>query len=352
MVESNYKNNGLLQHDLYLMKNKILQAPQILKQQFNVGVQVVDLQFNELATKFNSTRMHIRSLHEACKRYKLTLHSFFYSSVSVLEVFHKLLDGVPMECHMNPDGTAQMVTNNISAKQRASEFLQEFYSIAGIEHIGQKKIDISRLNKQLQVVSKKVEQDLEFFDLHVLQPLVEVDLLCSKTSRYIDYRDLKNLEVSSLNDKCDSLKKLTNNNTKTLTSKQEVERMRSEKKLKTISEDFELINNKLKNELPIFFDSINTFLQNWFSTYYFTTLRISYALYTYTSNSPELKRIIGTEENEPNKIMNISTPDILSQFHQTFDYVLNEVENLKITDFNNLYRSILSDCESNNRMFM
>lgn len=348
-------SNDLLEHDLLLLKKKVVNAPQIFKQQLSLGSQVVDLEYNDLVKNFTIIHLEIKSLFEACKRYKISQNAFFYSSINVLEIFHKLLDGTNLEWaspRVNKGNAIQTseILQGVSPRKKTYEFLQDFYNSTGIENLSQKKVDINKLNQHIQVIAQKVEQDLEFFEKNVTKPISEIDDLMSRIVRHIDARAIKNLEVSSLNDKYASFKKISKNNTKILTSKQEVDRMKCERNLKRVYEDFEVINVQLKNQLPLLFELINNFLQEWFPIYYYTTLRISYALHNYSSNSPEFKKIIGTDVTNSDHIQQISNTDIFNQFHGMHDFALREIENLKILNYYNHYQDVINKCEEKDRL--
>lgn len=340
MASRIFKNHDNLEQDLRITRNRTLQAPQIMKQHLKISSQMVDPKFNELHIRFKSVFSNMKALYHSCEKYKASMRSFFYNSIYVTDLFHKILDDatVDITSSFTPENGAS--SPPIDLRQRTTEILQDFYNSAGLPNYDKRKIDIARLNKQIFVIAKKVENDLVFFENSIQKPLTVVIQVCAKISRTIACREIANTQLSAINDKICRYQRILQDPTKTLTAKQEIHRVKCDKRMRIARSKYETLNSILKDELESFLCLIYQFMNEWFKNYYYTTFRIAYALHYFGWNSPELKKLGSCSHNANNT--DLMTVDISKKFHADHDFVANELETLKIIGFNEFYKQKIS----------
>lgn len=343
MASRIFKNHDNFEQDLRITRNRTLQAPRIMKQHLKISSQMVDPKFNELQIRFKSVSSNVEALYHSCEKYKASMRSFFYNSIYVTDLFHKILDDATVDVNSSfmPENEAySSPPTPIDLRQRTTEILQDFYRTAGLPNYDKHKIDIARLNKQIFVIAKKVENDLVFFENSIQKPLTVLIQVCAKISRTIASRDDANTQLSAINDKISRYQRILQNPAKTLTAKQEIDRVKCDKRMKVARSKYETLNSILKDELESFLSLIYRFMNEWFKNYYYTTFRIAYALHYFGWNSPELKKIGFRGHNNNN--MDLITVDISKNFHAEHDFVAHELETLKIVGFNEFYKLKIS----------
>lgn len=333
-------NNDRFEKDYHKMRSKLKNTPQKLKQHLNIGSQIVDSQYNELEIRFTAIHSNVKALYNSCNKYKLSLHSFFYNSLKTLDCFQHILENVIiME---NPELPEPSTHLSNSSKLKTTEILQNFYDKTGLPIFDKKQIDLKRLNNHFQIVAYKVEKDLEFFNKNVQQPLLTLETICGNISQAISKREIASTELSALNDKRDKYTHLFENPSKVMTAKQEIDRMKCEKKITNAKAKYCILNDILKTQLERFFEIFNSFLNEWFNSYYFTTYRISYALYNSSLKNPEFQKIgFNNKFDLQQSILEPPTADeIVNQFHDIHNTVVEEVNKLNIVNFLNFYKYI------------
>lgn len=307
----------------------------------NIGSQRVDPRFNELLTKFNFIRSNIEALYHSCENYKTSMRSFFYRSIKIMDLYCLVLDDSKGDSHTC--STQQLPTSMLEAKERTTDILKDFYARTGLPD-DYRDICISRLSKQMFVITRKVEDDFAFFENGVQGPLKAILQVCTNIARTVAFRAIANSELSAIDDKIKKVEQTLQNTASSAVEGQKIDGLNSDPKLKKAIIKFEIINSMLKDQLETFEYLISKFMSQWFKNYYYTTFRIAYAIYHSSWNSPEFKKVLfrGFSHNSQDSISN---NDILTNFHVQNDVAARELESLSITNFKSYYKSTLDFTE-------
>lgn len=339
MDSTNVQNGNSSESEIKIPKKRLSYGPDFLKQNWCNGSQIVDPKFNELHLKFNYVASNLEALLHSCETYKLSMQSFFYHAMSVTESFRQLLEGVTHASQVFPPSQHSV---RMDIKSRTYDILKQFYLSAGITDTeDQNKIDIQRLNKQLCVVSKRVEADMVFFENSVQKPINFLIQICSNISRTISSREIANLELSGVYDK---VVKEQQSPVKSPNAGKGTLRNKLARKLAAAKSKYDTLNAILKTDLEKFLMNICTeFMKEWFKNYYYTTLRISYSLHYFCWNCPEFKKLgfnkypencahYSDKKKASPQEAEIAMAAIMKSFHHEHHYVSQEIDKLRIAN--------------------
>ncbi|QLQ79947.1 hypothetical protein HG537_0C05960 [Torulaspora globosa] len=318
-----------------------IQSSKLLDSGAKTSCQKVDSKFNELESVFRKTYADVAALYYSCENHKVAMKSFFYKSINLIEVFRTTLEDATDNSHeCFPSFSPQLPFGSALPEHRldgSAEILEQFYANSGLTY-RLRDFCISRLSKQMYVIAKRLEDDFQFFEYGVQDPLKEILKVCSSISRIIAARNAANVELMAIKDSISEQEQLLQD-VPSASYKKRHKRKYNDVKLKDATTKFDVLNSLLKDNLRSFFNLMDNFMEEWFKIYYFTTIRISYALYHFSWTSPEFKRIAFTKLHHSQE-SSISDNHILSAFHAQHDIVAREVDSLTITRFTDFYDSV------------
>lgn len=329
-------------------KVKSSQTPRALVRTRKIGSQKVDPKFNELQSKFRTIYANIEALYHSCENYKTSVRSFFYNSINLIELFRLILEDATEDSHdcLTPGSALESSPIPMcEERQRTTEILEYFYATSGLPS-NQRDFCISKLSKQMYAIARRLDEDFKFFDHGVQTPLKTVYQVCSNISRLISARNNASSEYMGLKERIAEYEYIMQNSHSR--DNHSFERLEYDEELKDARAKFEILNQLLKNNLETFTELISKFMKEWFMIYYYSTLRITYALYHFSWTSPEFKKIALKGLTSPHHEL-ISNSHILAQFHAQNDVVTREVEKLNIVDFDRFYKTSV---ETIDRIFM
>ncbi|CAR26636.1 hypothetical protein ZYGR_0H04540 [Zygosaccharomyces rouxii] len=302
----------------------------------SISSQMVDPQFTELLFKFNFVVSNTESLLHACEQYKRSLRYFFTESIKMLEIFHQVLDERDMISPSSPINSPHTNPNfpeSLIQVPQPSPPLREWGRTSEDDYCSIP--NIGRLQRQMIVIVRRAEQDLLFFEKSVQGPLAHLIIISRNVSRTISRRGIANAECGQLATKHHDL--LRNS----ALGKRNVKRQQEEasviKKLQISLEKFDALNELCKDGLAKFLNLSNQLLDGWFHNYYYTNLRISYALHHFSWNVPEFRKIgIANSSSSGGHTTNVdqltavilSTSGICQDFHAAYDVISKQVASL------------------------
>lgn len=315
-----------------------IQSSKLLDSGTKTSCQKVDSKFNELESVFRKIHANVTALYYSCENQKIAMKSFFYRSISLIEVFRTTLeDGSDNSHECFSPLSPQLPFKSPPPERRldgSAKILQEFYASSGLTY-KLRDFCISRLSKQMYVIAKRLEDDFLFFECGVQHPLKEILKVCASISRIVAARNAANDELTAIMNSIAEQEQLLQETPSAGYKK----RHKRTHELEKAATKFDTLNSLLKDDLRSFIGLMDKFTEEWFKIYYFTTVRISYALYHFSWSSPEFKKIAFTKLHQPQED-SISDTHILSAFHAQHDIVAREVDSLTITRFRDLYESI------------
>ncbi|QLL32427.1 hypothetical protein HG536_0C05960 [Torulaspora globosa] len=328
-------------YDPLFGRPKRIQSSKLLDTGTKASCQKVDSKFNELESVFRKTYANVAALYYSCENHKAAMKSFFYRSINLIEDFRTALeDGADSSHGCFSSVTPQLAFGTSLPERRldgSAEILQQFYASSGLPN-RLRDYCISRLSKQMYVIAKRLEDDFLFFEYGVQHPLKEILKVCSGISRILAARNAANVELMAIKSSIAEQEQLLQE-TASAGCKRRYKRKHDDAKLENATTKFDILNSLLKDNLQSFTDLMNKFMKEWFKIYYFTTVRISYALYHFSWSSPEFKKIAFTKLHQSQED-SISDSHILSAFHAQHDIVAREVDSLTITRFRDLYGTV------------
>lgn len=337
-------------HDPLFNRPRRLQSSKILDTGVKISTQRVDSKFNDLESTFRTTHANVAALYYSCENYKVSLKSFFYRSINLLELFRSTLEDDTESSHncFTPVSPKLAFGTPIfeRLKEGKTEVLQDFYIASGLPN-KLRDFCISRLSKQMYVIARRLEDDFLFFKNGVQQPLKDVLHVCANISRIIEARNNANVELMAIQDSINEQERFLQESAGS-NSGTPHDPLHSDPKLQDATTRFEILNSLLKDNLKSFRQLINSFMEQWFKVYYYTTIRISYALYHSSWSSPEFKKVAFGQQSQTQED-SISDTHILSTFHAQHDVVAREVEGLTIARFRDVQDPV-ADTEIYNRL--
>ncbi|QLG73091.1 hypothetical protein HG535_0E01750 [Zygotorulaspora mrakii] len=329
--------------EIKIPKRRSSSGSHFLRQNWHSESRLVDPHFNEQHIRFKCIFSNLKALLQSCENYKLSIRSFFYQTMMVTESFRRLLDDTALTTAGGLSGSQVSSPSSPSSpgdsNPRTVDILRNFYLSAGLAETLNKhnRIDIERLNRQVSVISKRVENDMVFFESSVQMPINTLMHICCSISQTIRCREQANLELSGL---CDKMVKSQQSRSHSNTARKIEAANKLDKKFALAKAKYETLNLILKRDLETLLKTISAdFMKEWFKIFYFTTLRISYSLHYFCCNCPEFKKLQFNEyprssrssPRDPNgDSIAISMAAILQKFKQDHYFVFHEIENLEI----------------------
>lgn len=307
-----------------------------------IGCQKVDPMFNELQSKFRAIYTNIEALYNSCAAYKACQKSFFYSSTKLIESFRLILETGIEDFHdcITPDsGFADSPVPMGEEKQRTTEVLEYFYALYGLPS-DRRDFCISKLSKQMLAIATRLDEDFKFFDQGVQTPLRMVYQVCSSISRIIIARNAASTEYMEVEEMFARHEQMMQNSPGSPRDRLYASYFEHDSDLKNARIKFETLNDLLKDNLERFIDIIRKFMKEWLMVYYYSTLRIAYALYHFSWTSPEFKKIAFKGLSRPHHEL-ISNSHILAHFHAQNDVVAREIGKLDIVNHDRFYGTSL-----------
>lgn len=318
-----------------------LRSSKLLESSTKTSSQRVDSKYNELESKFRKTYANVAALYYSSENYKTAMKSFFYRSINLIEMFRSTLeddtDDVPELFSPVSPRQASRSPKFEHRQDGSAEILRQFYAASGLPS-KLREYCISKLSKQMYVIARRLEDDFLFFEQGVQNPLKEMLKVCSNISRIITARNEANVELMAIRDAIAEQEHLLQQSPGSSSMKR-YEGTTDDGRLETATCKFEILNSLLKDNLKCFAALTDSFMQEWFKVYYFTTVRISYALYHFSWSSPEFRKVAFTKLHLTQED-SISDNRILSTFHAQHDVVAREVDSLGITCFRDFYDTI------------
>ncbi|GAV52622.1 hypothetical protein ZYGR_0AG06130 [Zygosaccharomyces rouxii] len=300
----------------------------------SMGSQMVDPQFTELHFKFNFLVSNIESLLHACEQYKRSLRYFFSESIKMLETFHQVLDERDIVSPSSPVNSPYTNSNSSEGPIRGSQPSPPFREWGKTSDDYCSIPNIGRLQRQMIVIVRRAEQDLLFFEKSVQGPLAQLIMISRNVNRTISRRGAANAEWGQLATRHHDL--LRNRALGKKTVKRQQEEASVIKKLQTSLEKFDALNELCKDGLVKFLSLSSQLLEEWFHNYYYTNLRISYALHHFSWNVPEFRKIGIANSSTEAHITNVdqlaaaivSASGICQDFYVAYDAVSKQVASL------------------------
>lgn len=293
--------------------------------------EVVDPQFTELLFKFSFVVSNTESLLHACEQYKRSLRCFFTESIKVLEIFHQVLDGRDVISQSFPNNSPYTSSNLPEGLIRGSQSSPPFAEWWSASEDYCSTPNIGRLRRQVIVIVHRAEQDLLFFEKGVQAPLSQLITISRNVSRTVSRRAAANAELGLLATRYHEL--FCNRALEKKNVKRQQEEESVIKKLQISLEKFDTLNELCKDGLVKFLELSGQLLDGWFHNYYYTNLRISYALHHFSWSVPEFRKIGISNPSSEDRTTNVDQPTtvfvptsgICQEFHVAHDAVSKHV---------------------------
>ncbi|AQZ18353.1 (ZYRO0B14454g) [Zygosaccharomyces parabailii] len=288
--------------------------------------QMVDPEFNKLLFNFQYVATNTEALYHACEQYKRSLRCFFSESAKMFELFHELLVERDLTISHPPSPNAPEYNGQDSFE---TPFLLR--TPANSSTTGDSPLDIGRLRRQMLVIARRAEQDLLFFENSVQGPLAKLIKMSYNVKRISSRRDAANAEWGQLaarhHDQIRSRTASGNN-------RQQIE-PGLVKRLQGALAKYEALNEMCKDGLKNYLRLLSELFRDWFRNYYYTVLRIAYALHHFSWSIPEFRKIgvsHGTCPNESNNTYvtasSVATAQLCQEFHALHDAAAKQVATL------------------------
>lgn len=244
----------------------------------------------------------------------------------MLELFHQVLDERDITHSSSPTSSTH---ENPIQDSPPSPLLREWGRAPEDHNLTP---NIGRLQRQMTVIVHRAEQDLLFFEKSLQGPLVHLMVISRNVNHTMSRRDAANAEWGQLATRHHDLirsRALSRKN-----SKQQQEEVSVLKKLQISLEKFDTLNELCKDGLIKFLNLSNQLIKGWFRNYYYTSLRISYALHHFSWSVPEFRKIgvanFSSESHTTNADQFVAaiaaTNSLCQDFHAVHDAVSGQVD--------------------------
>lgn len=289
-------------------------------------MQMVDPQFNELLFKFQFVTANIEALYHACEQYKRSLRCFFSETAKMLELFHELLDERDLAIPHPPSPKLPELTSLESVETPI------FPKVANPVIGNDATLDIGRLRRQMLVIARRTEQDLLFFENSVQGPLAQLINMSNRIKRVTSRREAANAEWGQLAAKHHDLIR------KPFGIRQNKQQQLESglfKKLQEALTKYDTLNEMCKEGLENYLELLRQLFREWFRNYYYTILRIAYALHHLSWSIPEFRRIgaghvaSANEPSSPSTLpSSVPTRQLCQEFHALHDAAAKQLVTL------------------------
>lgn len=296
----------------------------------SMSSQMVDPQFTDLLFKFKFVISNTESLLHACEQYKRSLRYFFTESIKILDIFHQVLDEKDMALPPSPINSPHTGSSLPEVSQPSSPF-REF---ARTPDDYCSTPNVGRLQRQMIVIVRRAEKDLLFFERSVQGPLAHLITISHNVNRTISRRSTANSEWGQLATRHHEF--LRNRALGNQNVKRQQEESSVVKKLQISLEKFDTLNELCKDGLAKFLDLSGQLLDGWFHNFYYTNLRISYALHHFSWNVPEFRKIGIANSSIEGHTTNadhltaaiVSAFGIIQDFHVAYDAISSQIDSV------------------------
>ncbi|KAK5115281.1 hypothetical protein LTR62_001481 [Meristemomyces frigidus] len=229
-------------------QKSVVRAPQSVKQRFNMGEITKDAIYIDSERRFEELEKETKKLHDESQKYFQAINGMLDHQIEFSQAIKQIYEPISGRAS-DPD--SYVIDGNPEGIRACEEY----------------EVIVQELKASLQ-------PELELIESRVVKPadeLMEVIKVCRKTTQKRDHKQLDYDRHRA------TLKKLQDKKEKSL--KDEKALYKAENDVEMATQEYEIFNNLLKEELPQLFRLEKEFILPLFQSFYYMQLNVFYTLH-------------------------------------------------------------------------
>ncbi|CCH59457.1 hypothetical protein TBLA_0B06330 [Henningerozyma blattae CBS 6284] len=246
--------------------------------------------FNELSNQFNSTYANIKLLSTSCNNFQKNLLTFNKNWFTIMVAFDNIFKlQIEEITHEMPDDIMAWIetsTEKIDLESLIKEILKIYYTILNILNYFENTIQVS-LN-ELENICYSIERTIKKRNLYF-------DELNRLINQYDSIEDVnmpivirQNYVVNDSDSKIRAQQQIN----KRIIKHRESRKLKLNQKINMAREKYEIFNKLIIDELLKFNQLVESFMQVWFTVYFFTILNIFFELQNFMTSNMDIQNFI------------------------------------------------------------
>ncbi|AET37399.1 uncharacterized protein Ecym_1147 [Eremothecium cymbalariae DBVPG len=315
--------------DMALLGQRVIRAPQILKDKLEIGYQFKDKGFDDIQDTFNQIHDSVVSLNAESEKFSSQITNLLGHTHNLNKGFHEVITKGMRE-------NMQLTSPLTPTSGIVSPIINKDYPSA-LPDVSTRKFNFTKYVDRFKKAIIKIKSDQKQFQTRVIQPLQQIKEMGLRIQKPLEERKNLILDINSYSSKVERYNQRVQTNE--LTLKGEQKRMKYDKKLEEVKFKYEALNAILKVELQVFFNLFREFMLAWFPLYLYLTYSIYYNLYQFLGNCPEVRKLLeksGFSSLAPVSSVVNTSRNLVEDFHDSFDGVLEQLESLTVINFKKL----------------
>ncbi|AGO12485.1 AaceriAER140Cp [[Ashbya] aceris (nom. inval.)] len=316
-----------LKCDITLIGQRVMRAPQLIKDKFDIGFQFKDKSFDVIQETFNHIHNSVLTLDTECTRFSTQITNLMNHTQNLNRGFQEIIsrgawDNIQVGSPVSPNSAMSGVGRDFSP---------------AVATPTTKRFNFSKYVDRFQTTIVKIKSDQQQFQTRVIVPLQQLKDLGQRIQKPLEERRNLVLDINSYSSKVEKYNQRVHTNE--LTLKGEQKRMKYDKKLEDVRFKYEALNSILKVELQVYFDLFRDFLSAWFPLYLYITYSLYYNLYQFLGNCPEVRKLLeksGFSSLAPVSSVVNTSRNLVEDFHVSFDGAMKQLQSFNIINYKKL----------------